>query len=57
MPQLLIAHAPGPSPAVPIFSHEYEEEKKVIKVTITGFAQIQEMGKSLIDSKAFFCML
>lgn len=54
MPHHLVA---GPSPAVPISSQEYEEEKKVNKVIIIAFAQIQEMGKSLIDSKAFFCLL
>lgn len=43
--------------AVPISSQKYEEEKKVIKVIIIASAQIQEMGKTLIDLKAFFCLL
>lgn len=55
MPQHLVE---GPSPAVPIFSQECEEEKKkVIKIIIVALAQIQEMGKSLVDSKASFCLL
>lgn len=41
----------------PFLYRSMKEEKMVIKVINIALAQIQKMGKSLIDSKAFFCLL